>query len=77
MKKFAIHVNWAGATFVKDYAFFIFQGGLKEKWGKAWKIIVAEDIDAARVIAIKEPGAKAGLYCEICGKDTMKCKGHM
>jgi len=75
MKKFAIHINCAGSTFVKDYDFFVGQGGLKEKWGKAWKIIEAEDIDQARVIAIQEPGAFAGLYCWRCGKDSVICAG--
>ncbi len=76
MNKYAIHINCAGATFVKEYDFFVSQGGLKEKWGKAWKIIEAKDLDDARVKAIQEPGANAGLYCRRCGKDSVKCKGH-
>lgn len=74
MNKFAIHSG--GATFVKEYDFFVSQGGLTEKWGKSWKIIEAENMDQARMIVIQEPGAFAGLYCWRCGKDSVKCKGH-
>ncbi len=74
MKKFAINVNRvSNHTFVKDYDYFVSQGGLKESWGKHWKIVEAEDIDQARVIAIKQPGAVPGLHCENCGKSRYDC----
>lgn len=75
MKKFAILVNCAGSTFVKDYDYFVSQGGLTEKWGKFWKIIEAEDLDDARVKAIQEPDAVSGLYCAKCGKLKYACFG--
>lgn len=76
MKKFAIHVSEvSGHTFVKDYDYFVSQGGLKQSWGKHWKIIEAKDLDDARVIAIKQPGAISGLHCEKCGKDRYSCYG--
>lgn len=67
--KFAIHVSPYGATFVKEYDFFVSQGGLTQKWGQSWKIIEAKNLDDARVRAIVMPGAKSGLYCRLCGKD--------
>jgi hypothetical protein len=33
MNKFAILVGPSGSTFVKKYDFFVYQGGLKDKWG--------------------------------------------
>ncbi len=32
MNKYAIHINCGGATFVKEYDFFVSQGGLTEEW---------------------------------------------
>lgn len=52
MKDFYYHINWAGAIFVKDGDFFVQQGGLQEKWGRAWKKIQAKSLDHAREIAI-------------------------
>lgn len=73
MSRFAITANWAGATFVKTYDFFVSQGGLEQEWGKHWTIVEAEDIHAARILAIKLPGARAGLYCARCGHEDTKC----
>lgn len=73
MKKFAVLVNSGGATFVKDYDYFISQGGDTEIWGKHWKIVEAESYEAARVLAIQLPGAHAGLYCPVCGCEDIDC----
>jgi len=62
MAKFAILVGPSGSTFVKEYDFFVSQGGLTEKWGRNWKIIEADGMNHARMIAIHQPGARAGLY---------------
>lgn len=69
MTKFAILVANSGATFVKDYDFFVFQGGLVQGgWGKNWEIIEAPTRGKARLIALKRPGASAShLYCNQCG----------
>lgn len=48
MKKYAVHKNWADGVFVKEWNFFVEQGGLKEPWGKGWKPIMASSIEAAR-----------------------------
>lgn len=77
MKKFAILVGPSGSTFVKDYDFFVSQGGTTEGWGKNWKIVEALDMDAARVIAIQEPGARPGLFCRVCGKDKWAACEHV
>jgi hypothetical protein len=73
VSRFAIHVNSGGATFVKTYDYFVKSGGLDQPWGKAWKVVEAEDIHAARVLAIKLPGARAGLFCADCGREDIKC----
>lgn len=59
-KKFRILVEpWA--TYVKDADFFEAQGGLREPWGKNWREVEAEDIEAARAIGDRETArAKAG-----------------
>lgn len=62
MEKFAILVGPSGSTFVQVYSFFVSQGGLTEKWGRAWKIIEADGLNHARMIAIQQPGAMAGLF---------------
>jgi len=51
MKGFYYHINWAGAVFVKTEVFFKEQGGLTQKWGKAWKRIQARSLDHAREVA--------------------------
>ena len=46
------YVNWNGAAwFVKGKDFFISQGGLTESWGKAWKPLLADSIEHARLKA--------------------------
>lgn len=69
--QFAIQVNPAGSTFVKEYDFFVSQGGLKEAWGKHWKIIEAPDMQGARMIALHLAEARHdfGLYCGSCGAE--------
>lgn len=70
MAKFAIHVNSGGATFVKDFDFFVSQGGLKQRWGKHWTIVTARSERFARMKAIRLPGARAGLFCADCGRES-------
>lgn len=41
---------YSGCVFVKDYDFFVNQGGLHQAWGKRWKPVVAESIEHAREI---------------------------
>jgi len=36
------------AVYVKDRAFFVQQGGLREPWGKAWRRVRASSVEAAR-----------------------------
>ena len=69
MNKYAILVAASGSTFVKEYDFFVSQGGTTQEWGKNWKIVETESIEAARLIAIQQPGARAGLYCATCGSE--------
>lgn len=45
-----VHRNDGGAVFVKEANFFEQQGGLTEKWGRAWKKIRATSIEHAREI---------------------------
>lgn len=46
------YVLWNGAAwFVKEASFFISQGGLEESWGKAWRPILADSIEDARLKA--------------------------
>jgi hypothetical protein len=75
--KYAILVGPSGSTFVKEHELFVSQGGLKEDWGKNWKIVEAESDEAARVIAIGEPGARPGLYCAVCGRDRFDACEHV
>lgn len=43
------YVMYNGASwFVKEAEFFESQGGLKEDWGKNWKVIYATSIEHAR-----------------------------
>lgn len=47
MKKFAVLVQpWA--VYVKDWLFYVDQGGLRECWGRGWRPILARDIESAR-----------------------------
>lgn len=49
LEKFAISTNGHGsAVYVKEWQFFVEQGGLREPWGKNWLLIEAESIDDAR-----------------------------
>ena len=47
MSKFAILIKPHG-VYVKEWTFFVKQGGTKEDWGKNWKQVEARDIEAAR-----------------------------
>jgi NTP pyrophosphatase (non-canonical NTP hydrolase) len=53
LKPFYIHRNSGNAVFVKEGGYFIEQGGLREKWGEAWKKVMAIDLRHAREIAEK------------------------
>lgn len=68
-----MHVNHVGDIFVKEYDFFVSQGGEREKWGRSWEKVEAEDIHQARVVAISLPGAKSGLFCASCGRTREAC----
>ena len=50
MPFFYIHTNSGNSVFVKTEKFFKQQGGLTEKWGKAWTKINASSIEHARSI---------------------------
>lgn len=75
MDKYAIHIGPGGATFVKDYEFFVGQGGLVDEWGSHWEVVEALTLEAARVIAIARPGAVPGLFCATCGREIDVCYG--
>lgn len=47
-KQFAVMTNWAGSTFVKEWDFYVGQGGLRDPWGRAWRPVMAFDIEHAR-----------------------------
>lgn len=51
-------LNSGNKVFVKGYQFFIDQGGLKEKWGKNWKPVMATSIEEARKLREKEEGLR-------------------
>lgn len=51
-KSFYVHFN-GSAHFVKEASFFMEQGGLREKWGKAWVEVMALDIEDARRVSAK------------------------
>jgi hypothetical protein len=72
---FAIIANPGAPTFVKEFQFFIDQGGLRQPWGKNWVVVHADDMDDARVEAIRRSGF-AGLYCRVCGRDTAGSCSH-
>lgn len=46
-KYYAILLDWP-EVFVKEYSFFVSQGGTKQPWGKNWKKIKAKSIADAR-----------------------------
>lgn len=47
MRKFAVLIQpWA--VYVKDWDFYVSQGGLHKPWGKQWRPIMARDIESAR-----------------------------
>ena len=35
-------------VYVKDWSFYVEQGGLRLPWGKAWVAIMARDLESAR-----------------------------
>jgi hypothetical protein len=47
MKKYMVLIQPWG-VYVKDYDFFVEQGGLKDPWGKHWRLVRASSIEAAR-----------------------------
>ena len=56
---FMVNVNqFSGCVFVKDYDFYVSQGGLKESWGEHWIPIMSTSIEAAREAGCELPGAK-------------------
>lgn len=52
MTKFAVLIEpWA--VYVKEWDFFIQQGGRRQKWGKKWRPIMARDIESARLKGLR------------------------
>jgi hypothetical protein len=49
VKYYRVHTNH-GVTFVKEEAFFRFQGGLTAQWGRAWRRVRTRSIEHARKI---------------------------
>ena len=47
MTRFAVLVE-PSAVFVKDWAYFLSQGGRRLAWGRRWRPILARDIESAR-----------------------------
>ena len=47
MQKFAVLVEPWG-VYVKEWSFFLEQGGRRQKWGRRWKPIMARDLESAR-----------------------------
>jgi len=49
---FYVHQSDSGKIFVKEESFFLEQGGGREPWGQAWKLVRnADSIEHARAIA--------------------------
>jgi hypothetical protein len=47
MQKFAVLIEpWS--VYVKEWSFFLEQGGRRQKWGRRWRPIMARDIESAR-----------------------------
>jgi len=53
MNNYYIHKNSGNAIFVKEESFFIQQGGLTAKWGRAWRKVQADSIEHAREIGAR------------------------
>lgn len=70
---FAIFAKPGGSTFVKDFYFFVKQGGLQQEWGVDWVIIEAKTMELARVEAVRRSGF-SGLYCAKCGYEDIDCR---
>lgn len=51
MKKYKVLKNDGEKYFVKEYDFFVSQGGLDSHWGRNWKTVLADSIEHARLIA--------------------------
>lgn len=52
-KTYYVHRNSGDAVFVKEVEFFKEQGGLTERWGKAWRKVRAYTIEHARTVGEK------------------------
>jgi len=46
--------NGGGLPFVKEYNFWLAQGGLTQPWGRHWRKVRAANLEAARAMADKE-----------------------
>ena len=59
MTKFAVLIEpWA--IYVKEWDFFVEQGGMRQKWGKHWRPIMARSIEDARLKGLRiRDGKKA------------------
>lgn len=44
-----VHMNAGRSVFVKEYDFFVSQGGLTQEWGKSWQQVYADSIEHARL----------------------------
>jgi hypothetical protein len=56
MNEFMVLIHpWNPKTcYVKEREFFLDQGGGKDKWGKAWRLVHARDIEDARTRGLKK-----------------------
>jgi len=45
---YMVHCNAAGSVFVKELEFYRSQGGFKERWGDAWRPVIATSVEDAR-----------------------------
>ena len=52
-QSYMVCCNIAGSVFVKEYQFFVSQGGLPDNWGKNWIRIEASSIENARLQGTK------------------------
>jgi hypothetical protein len=69
-KLYAVHVSWAGASFIKHYDYFYAQGGTTQEWGKHWRIVLAFNDEAVRLFAINVMSARRdALFCPTCGAE--------
>ena len=53
LNKYMILIPNGEYQFVKEYDFFVSQGGLKEPWGRNWIPMEADSIEGARLKARK------------------------